>query len=422
MPRNLNDAFDEFEGGVLRPEVAVLQEPHTRSVAETTAAVTHVDGRPVGTVVSAIFEVKLQQLELAPPSELLYSQFTLHDMHDNTDPQVALYAKTIASMGDMAPALYVLPLDRTITVNGERLPMYRVYHDPYVFEALLFLKRAKVRVEVPEVEHPGAILLMALSRQQHTREPSILEKADTARRLQETYGYDYDVIALHISRDSETGEAPSTGYVSQLVNVSKLPIQVRDLLHRKLITFTHARLLLRVRADETLCIQLAHWVCQDGARKTVRALDDLINDLAPGPGLKPLVLLEERDGQVIVQHGQTGSIRLVTPPPAERTFATYDRTMAAKPAAIRREMGRFDVQLVTHPDPDAIAVTPESYEGLRSWVVNRRSSTTVRETEAVLLGFLEAIRTEAAQAGALNAQGALAPVVGATSDERARQA
>lgn len=422
MPHNLNDAFDEFAGGILRPEVVILREPHKLGVAETTVAVPHIDGRPIGPVVGTISEVRVQQLELAPSSELLYSQFVLHDMNDNTDPQVALYAKAVASMGDMVPTLYVLPLDRTITVNGERLPMYQVYHDPYVFEALLFLKRARVRVEVPAVEHPGEILLMALSRQQHTRELSILEKADTARRLQETYGYDYDIIALHIAGDNEMGEAPSHGYVSQLINVSKLPAPVRGLLHRKLLTFTHARTLLRLRTDETLCIHLAQWVCQDGARKTVKALDDLINDLAPGPGLKPLAQLEERNGQIVVQRRQTGSIRFVNPPPAARAFATYDRTMAAKPAAIRKEMSRFEVQLVTDPDPGAIAVTPESYEGLRSWVVNRRSSTTVRETEAVLLGFLEAIRNEAALAGIVNAQGALAPVVGATPDEQAQNA
>ncbi len=418
MPRNLNDAFDEFEGGITRPEIAIREEPHRLSREEVMATVPHVDGRPVGPVVSASFEVKIQQLELAPAGDLLYSQFRLHDPTDNSDPQVAFYAKTIDSMGDMVPPLYVLPTDRTITVNGERLPMYRVYHDPYVYEALMVLRRAKVRVEVPDVPHPGAILLMALSRQQHTRKPSILEKCDAARRLEETYGYDQDIIALHLANDSETGEAPSQGYVSQLVNVSKLPDEVRDVLHRGLITFTHARTLLRVRQDETLCIQLANWVCQDG-RKTVRMLEDLINDLVPGRGIKPLVRLEDRNVQIVVDRER--SIQSV-PSQAERPFTTYDGRMAVKPGTIRKEMARYSVQVVPHPNPDRVAVTADSFEGLRAWVISRRGDTTIKETEAVLLAFLEAVRMEAAQAGMLNDKGALSPVVDVSSSALFREA
>lgn len=424
----LDNRFDEFAGGLAGSQgITIAQGERALTTADLRVSVLHVDGMPAGRVAGVTFEVRIQQLELAPSGDLLYSQFELHGPSDNSDPQVALYARTIESLGDLAPALWVLPTNRVITIAGERLPMYRVYHDPYVYEALLHLKRGKARVEIPAVKNPGEILLMALSRQQHTREPSVLEKGDAARRLQETYGYDYDVIALHLARDSESGEAPSVSYISQLIGVSKLHAVVRDLLHRKLITFSHARALLRVRLDETLCAQLATWVCQDGARRTVRALDDLITDLAPGAGLQPLAHLVERGETVVVERqnqeqgqGQgQGSLRLAGGGRNGEDFTGYERVMAARPAQIRREMARFSesITIIAHADPGRVAVTAASFAPLRDWLATRRGLATVRETEAVLLAFLESVRRSAGNAGLLGEHGALAAVVPAQLGE-----
>ncbi len=420
MPRSIDDAFDEFEGGITAPEISQHDEQHIIAQKQMSDLITTIDGKPIGDVVGRTFEVKIQQLELAPASDLLYSQFRLHDPDDNSDPQIHQYAKSVEGMGILAPALMVLPLPRTIVINGESLPMFRVYHDPYVYEAYVRLHRARVPVIMPPVDHPGAILLMALSVQQHTRKPSMLERCDTARRLAETYGIDQNVIALHLARDSETGEAPSRSYVSRLISISNLPGSVRDLLHSGLITLSHAVELLPVRQDETLCIQLANWVC-DGNRKSVRMLADLVKDLQPGAGIQPQARLIERDGHIQVERstGRNETIKLVGEP--VRPFVTYDRTIAVKPIAIRREMSRFtNVEVVPHQNPDQIDLTQDSFEQLRQWVVGRQGQTTVRETEAVLLGFLEAVRSQAAQTGVLNAQGILSAVVDV--DANARQA
>lgn len=411
------DGLDEFEGGIAAPQVTIRNAPAKLSQGTATVAVPQINGQEIGTPVVNRFEVRIEQLELAPAADMLYSQFKLRDFAENTDPQLVTYARALEQRGSHIPALVVLPCDREIEINGTSYPMYRLYHNPYVYEALLYLRRARVVVEVPENATPGTIMLDALSEQQHTRKVSVLEKCDTALRLSETYGYDQEIIALHLANDSETGEPPSQAYVSALINVAKLPEPVRQLLAQELITFSHAKRLAPLRNDETACIRLAQWICQDGMRRTVSALEDAINDLYPGPGIKPLVSLVEEDGRVKLQRPQALQLVSDRRPPAR--FTTYDRVMVARAPAIRREMSRFTIEIVPNEEPDKIGVTASSFEALRQWIIGRKGTTPIKDAEAVLLGFLEAVRAGAAEIGALTETGTLRPVI---DEEVAQQA
>jgi len=407
------ERLTDFTGlAPITPPGAPVPAAHDLTHDLASAPVPHVNGMPAGQPVATILDVRMRQLMLAPAADRLYSHYQPAD----NDPQLAAYADAVAAMGDLVPPLLVLPAQQNITIGAETLPMFLVYHDPVLFAALGFLGRARARVQIPPVPHPGAILLMALSQQQHLRKPTLLEKCDTVRRLAEDYRYSAEEIGRHLAaRDAESGEPPSPAYISRLVSVAHLPESVRDGMQRGIILLSHARLIAdRFGHDERLADQLGRWL-MSGPRKTVATLQKTINELAPPSGHPLAHLVEQDQGVALIREGV---IRLMAAPDPLARLPGYSNVIAARSAAIRQDARGHQVVIIPHADPERVAVAAESVRALALELAAHDRPLTVRALETTLLGYLEAVRGALATAGLLSESGAVAPVVNAVEVAR----
>jgi len=382
---DLLDIFDQFEGGIEAPTMVDRHESHALTLLPTNVEVPFVDGVIAGNIAYTIIEVKVQQLELAPREDRLYSQYNL-----DQDPNRDSYAKTIADRGDLIPPLYVIPLQKTVNFLGEDLPKYAVYHDVVLFGALLHLKRARIQVRIVHNANAGAILLMALSEEQQSRQISLLEKCDAAHRLSTFYGYTQDDIVHHLAKD-DTGEDISQSYVSQIISIATLPDLVRTLIHNGSLNFSHARLLAsRCAHNETLCCQVANWVVQGG--KTRNQLTSLLTQLLPASG-NATVRLATHGAQVeVVQLGEIAEVVRPKSPVAASAFVTYPTMLAANANDVKVWRKRYSVTITTNPRTHKVGVTKDSLATLSTWIQNSKEVIPLQELEAALLGYLEAAR------------------------------
>ena len=406
--------FARFSGGIEAgtPQTAAAEQIVTAQ--ETAVAVPHINGVIPGDVAGVDFWIPLVQLQLAPPEDLLHYRYDPQE-----DPEFESYTAALAEMGDDLPALPVLPAQRTIRLaEGVEKPLFLVYDLPYVYYALIALKRVRARVTIPSVAHPGAILLNAMSREgQLRKEPSIMEIAHAARRLKEYYNYTLEEIAIHQARNREDQSRPSVSQIHYQINVAGLPDVVQDMLHHKIILWSHARVIAdHFLGDQQICERLALLASQ-GKRMSVEELDKVVRRVRD----KLSRIDQDADGVVHeVRLGQT--IQLVAgPSPKDEAgrdkvieSTTYDHLMVARPALIHRESTRFAPVIVPDDKPEQVALTPSSFAALRDWVNERQTNTSVRDTEAVLLGFLQAVRSSARTSGLVNQQGVIAPHVDAT--------
>lgn len=406
--------FARFAGGVESHPAEIVEADHVVSQEMVEVAVTHINGELPGEIAGVDFWIPLAQLHLAPPEDLLNSRYDPKE-----DPEFEDYTKALKVLGERIPALPVLPANRDVTLpDGVTKPLYLVYDMPYVYYALIDLKRARARVYMPSVPHPGAILLSAMGREgQLRREPSVVEVCRAARRLKEYYGYTLDEIAEQQAMNREDRAKPSSTQVHFQINVARLPESVQDMVHRKQILWTHARDLAEAfLGDDHLCDRCALLASQ-GKRMTVDEFGLTLKRLKA-----KLSRLELDEAGVVHEVRLDQALKLVAPPREKGSgrlpdTVTYDRTMVARPALIQREATRFTIIVVPADKPDQVAIAPGSFKELREWMDGRRTNTPVRETEAVLLGFLQAIRQSARTNGLLNAQGTIAPQIDAMPHE-----
>ncbi len=402
------DQFGAFEGGIGAQEIVLHAAQHDLALTEASVAIPHINGVPAGVVVDVVFEVRIQQLELAPLEDLLYSHYDT----DN-DPQREAYRQSVEDLGDNTPPLYVLPANRNVVIGDETLPQFLVYHDPVLFLTLCRAQRGRARVCIPRVQNPGEILLMALSQQQHMRKVSLLEKCDAVRRLADVYHYTQEVIARHIVpevSDGEVSKTPSQEYVSSLIRVSRLPEETRQALHRGLIFFSHAKVLAdHFARDPQMCIMLTRYIAQGDI--TVETLRKIIGKLRPGVGEPTAKLIEGPDGKVTLdQKPSDGALRLVS----DRNMPlTYTAFLAAKVSAVRREIQRHPIVIIPHVNPDRVSVRRDAVQQLAGELAGYDGNVPVKDVEALLLGFMEALRKGAAAAGILNDRGEISPLIDA---------
>lgn len=399
--------FARFKRGVTARAPQTREVTHVIQSERTPVDVPTVNGQAVGEVASVDFWISLQQLELAPKEDLLCSRYD-----PNEDADFDRLKNTLDQLGDQVPSLPVLPAHRNMIVDGVEQPIFQVYDRPEVYYALIHLKRARAKAHIPAVQHPGQILLQALATHgQLRREPSYLEICLAARRLKETYGYTLMEIAQMQARDPDDNTPPSTTQVHYEILVAGLPPAVHDLLHRRHILWSHAKNIAEYCGEDAgLSTQLALYISQGGTRKSVEALGYLINRLKDGQSRL------ETDNQGIVHALPVGkSLSAVPdkPSPSARPMVFYQRMMAAPPAQVRKAAAGFAVQLIPADTPEKIAVSAQSLDPLRQWLADRRSHTAVRDVEAMLLGYLEALRGEGLRQGLINRDGALSPVVDA---------
>src|SRR6185437_14185555 len=116
--------------------------------------------------------------------------------------------------------------------------------DPIQFVAMQHNRRGEAKIIIELGVHPGALLMQALSRTQHLYRPTVLDLCDVASRLA-GYGYDQDLIAVHMAKDSDTSTRVDQGTVSRMIAIAKLPDEVRQMmvLGKKSLTRSHAELI-----------------------------------------------------------------------------------------------------------------------------------------------------------------------------------
>ncbi|MBA3822590.1 MAG: hypothetical protein H0X24_01645 [Ktedonobacterales bacterium] len=406
--------FQRFSGGIEARPAEIVEADHVVSQEPVTMTVTHINGELPGEIAGYDFWVPLAQLQLAPPEDLLNSRYD-----HKADSEFEEYTKALDSLGDRIPVLPVLPANRDITLpDGTTKPLYLIYDMPYVYYGLIDLKRTRARVYIPQVQHPGAILLSAMGREgQLRREPTIVEICRAARRLKEYYGYTVDEICEQQAMIREDRTKPSITVVHYQIIIAGLTERVLDLLDRKQILWTHARTMAETfPGDPVLCEQLAILASQ-GKRMTADEFAVVVKRVRDR-----LSRVEIDEAGVAHEIPLNQPLKLVAAA-VDKTqgripdTVTYDRTMVARPALIQREASRFTIIVVPADKPDQVAIAPASFKELREWLAERHTNTPVRETEAILLGFLQAIRQSARAEGILNAQGTIAPQIDAVPRE-----
>jgi|GEM_PF-2568239 len=402
--------FDRFANGVEARPTETIDVAHEVTQEGITVSVPHVNGVVLGEVASVDFWVPLTQLQLAPADDLLNSRYDPKE-----DPEFAQYKAAVADLGDAIPSLPILPANRDVTLaDGSTTAQYLVYDQPYLYYALIDMKRARAKVHLPSTPNPGAILLHAMAREgQLRREPTILEMCRASRRLREYYHYTLEEIAAQQAANREDRTKPSATVIHYQITVAALPEPVQDMLHRKKILWTHARNIAEAfGGDDQTCEHLALLASQ-GKRMTVDEFDYIIKRLKDHLS----TLVQDADG-LVHEVRRDQPLKLVAEHEAntERSFdvGSYERLLVAKPTHIRKEAGRFTVVVIPGDTPEKVAIAPTSFAGLIDWLSARRTNTSMREVEAVLLGFREAMRQEAQRQGLVNRQGVLAPQVNAS--------
>ncbi len=392
--------FAQFADGVEALPSQVIDAQHVMTQERTSVDVPHINGVLPGEIAGIDFWVNIQQLELAPAEDLLLSRYD-----PLKDEDFESYKLAVNDLGEGTPSLPVLPANRNITLQGKERPVFRIYDNPPMYYALIALKRSRIKVHIPTYQRQGASLLFALAHHgQLYREPSQLEICKAAKRLHEFYHYSLDEIATQQAKSREDRSRPSKQTVHYQILVASLPDAVHRRMEEGKLLYTQAKIIAEAYQDDgQMCRDLAMLA----RGENVASLETHIRRIKSG--LETLERLPDGDVQAI-SHDQ--DLAPTNDPSGRRgEMAGYDHTMVAKTATIRREASKFQIALVAADSPDKVAVASRSVAELGEWLSNRRANTSVKDIEAVLLGFLEAIRLEARKQGLVNTQGLLTTVV-----------
>ncbi len=371
--------------------IAVEMVPATINVPQ-------VRGMPVGDLADQTRVIKMIQLELADVSDLLYPNFN-YDQPE-TDPNFAAYCEAIEQRGTRLDPLHVLPINKVVTFQGQELPMFAVYDDPIQFVAMRHNRRGEAKIIIELGVHPGALLMQALSRTQHLYRPSVLDLCDVASRLA-GYGYDQDLIAVHMAKDSDTNTRVKQGTVSRMIAVAKLPHEVRQMMvmGNRSLTRSHAELLAvdRFMPYPDQQITLARWVMQP-PQQTVKDLEVAINLCYPKVG-KALGHFEIHKNGFIELIDDNVALELVSDQ-RKPVAATYPlMTELAQPGEIvAAARTTYKGARVESDEAGHVYVAPTSFSGIEAWAreaKRRDEPVSIHEAEVMVYAWLEALRTDA---------------------------
>ncbi len=406
--------FGRCRGGVTVTPPQEREVSHPLGSQEQLVTLPTVGGIVPGDVAGVDFWIPLRQLRLAPKEDLLCSRY-----QPNEDPDFEHYTQALAQLGDQIPSLPVLQAHRAIAQGGQEDPIFLVYDHPEVYYALIALQRTRAKVHLPPVATPGAILLHALAQHgQLRREPSVLEVCLAAKRLRDYYGYTLPEIAQMQARNPEENTPPSNTQVHYQILVAELPTSVQELLHKRHILWTHTRYIAEYCGnDEALCVELATLVAQS-VRMSVVALNQIIRRLKDGHSrlvTDPDQVVREVPNGAPQLHAAPGTLEA-----APSALVVYQRLMAAPAAQVRSAAKSFVVQVAPTETGEQLAVPVQALDGLRGWLNDRVTPTSVRDLEATLLGYLEAVRAAAQREGFLGKDGAIRLVVDSRGSRNSR--
>lgn len=411
MPRSIDDQFAAWSDDQTSTAATFRDQTNALSVGSAPAPAPHVNGQIAGIPVATTVALRLDQLEVVP-QDTLYSQFVLND----DDASVVAYANSLKTVGNLAQHLMVWPTNRVKTVGNEDLVIYQVLHDPYQFAAWRLVNGiTHVWCDIPQAEELGEVLLSLLATRQHQHPQSLIEKCDLVRHLRDDLGMSNTQIVAHLTFNSEEGDPPTEGYVSQLYAISTLPAPVRRDIHSGVLLFSHARELARIGSDETACCLFAQLVTQDSQRMPVMTLSPKITEVLHGR-----YEIVQQGGRVICR--PAGALRLVS----DRAKATgsrvtmfYTQTWAAAEPQIVRYVKQFkpNITLVAGAQPNMTSITPQSLGTLTAQLNALKGNIPLPVVEALLIGYVEAAHRLADEGGYTNSQGLLAPETGDLAQE-----
>lgn len=394
--------FAQFAGGIEALAPQVTEATHTMTQEQTTVSLPHLNGALPGDVASVEFWVSIQQVELASPEDLLLSRYV------PSGKGFESFQQAVAALGDGVPALPVLPAQRNIQTQGQSLPMFLVLDNPPLYYALIALKRKRIKVTFANNARPGSFLLYSMAQHggQLYQAPSIIEICKAAKRLNQYYGFTLDEIAAQQAMNREDNTPPSRNTVHYQILVASLPDSVHQRIETGVLLYTQAKNIAEAYLDDP---QMCEWLAMIAHGMNVAKLDNHIKRIQAGletlePGPDGEVRIIPRDQAIALVDDR--SLR-------GQEIIGYGSTMIARPATIRKEASRFQVSVIPAASPDKIAVSSRSLDELTEWLTSRRTNTPVKEIEAVLLGFLEAVRLAARTQGLVNNQGVLAPMIDA---------
>lgn len=405
----LSDAFwdlgnlAEVSVGFRAGEVAVALAPATVDVPQ-------VHGTPVGELAEQSRRIKMVQLELADHADLLYPNFEYD--HPDTDPSFPAYCQALEQLGVHIPPLHVLPINKIVTFQGQELPMFAVYDDPIQFVAMQQNRRGEAAVIIELGRHPGELLMQALSRTQHLYRPTVLDLCDVAARLA-GYGYEQDLIAIQMAKDSDTGARLDQATISRMIAVSCLPEPIRQMLRVKQISRSHAELLAvdRLKPLTEPQTHLAQWVAQP-PKKTVKELEEAINMCFPKAG-KPQGHMEvHANGSVeIIDDHQAIVLASDKTRVLPTLYPTMTFTNAGEITRVAREAYRG--ARVALDAEGEVCVDPSSFAGMLGWARNaaKRQDVPLHEAEVMAYAWIEALRQDAARQKLLMRDGTIAPTI-----------
>jgi hypothetical protein len=393
----------ETSVGFRASEVAVGMAPATVNIPQ-------VRGVPVGELDEQSRRIKMVQLELADRADLLYPNFDYD--HPETDPGFPAYCQALEQLGARLPPLHVLPIPKVVTFQGQELPMFAVYDDPIQFAAMQQNRRGEAAVIIELGRHPGELLMQALSRTQHLYRPTALDLCDVAARLA-SYGYEQDLIAVQMAKDSDTGNRLDQATISRMIAVSRLPARVRRMVGAKLISRSHAELLAvdRLALLSERQEQLANWAAQP-PKKTVKELEEAINLCFPKAGKAQGHIEVRANGSVDIIDDQA-ALQLVSDRRkiASTAYPTMTFTQAAEITRVARDAYR-NARVTVDPDGE-VCVDPASFGSVAGWMrqAAKRQDVTLHEAEVMAYAWIEALRQDAARQKLLARDGTIAPTL-----------
>ncbi|MBF6592155.1 MAG: hypothetical protein IVW57_16720 [Ktedonobacterales bacterium] len=392
--------FQQFSSGVVAQERTTVLAPATVTTQPLEIAAPLVNGLPVGEWAGDGWWVPVAQVELASAEDLLQSRYT-----PGEDPDFKALVAAVQEMGDHYPALPVLPAGKNLPDGA---PIFAIYDLPHVYYALLDLHRARIKVALQQVNHPGEILLRALAEQGALRrEPNIIEQCEAVLRLTDWYKYSDKEIAGMLAMNREDRQPPSEQQVHYLRIVGKLHPTVREMVFRKQITWSHAKYIAEAYGnDERQSIRLALLASQ-GTKLTVDQVRLVIKRL----GERKSRLDEDEDGG-IHEVRLDAAIHLVSDHRAE-TVVPYAAVMAARVGQIRTRLARYHLSVIPGEKPAESRVAHVGLEPLADFLSQMGGEVKLADLEAELQAVLIAVRQAGQQAGIITAEGVLATQIDA---------
>lgn len=366
-----------------------------------------VNGAPLGEWAGDGWLVPLRQVDLAPAEDLLNSHYD-----PATDPDFPSLVEAVKALGNGYRPLPVLPADRNL---DDGTPLFHIYARPHVYHALVKLYRSHIKVELKTVQHPGEILLQSIGEQggQLERAPSIIELCEAVVRLSGAYQLSDDEIAAMLSVNREDNAPPSVQQVHYLRIVGKLPTDVKEMVERKDIHWSHAKDIAEYAGKDDGLARLLARLATQGGTMTVDQLRMTIKRLRHGTS----TLHEAADGFVReVRRDQ--KIMLAAERHPTDIVVPYAQVMAVKPSQIRARLAAYHPHIEPAAVPGESRVAAQSWQPLVDYLATQNKGLALQALEAEIQAFMIRVREAAREAGIITEAGVLITQIDAAKAAR----